>query len=719
MCQICATFNPQLLECSYEGLPTSVSDGPSFVSGETIAEDGDAGSSTATAGTMGVGEYFMGTLSSGTETDWIEITLDAGTYTIAGSGVGPLSTAVNDISLTLRDANGVEIDFNDDGGPGLNADLTLTITETTTFYIDVASYSSSDAGTYGVSVIEGTVASYNHEMGAGNLMRPNQAWVTDPGSEVNLTWAFRASGNDPSNDSPLIAMNANQVALTQTAMAYVDAISGLNFTQVAEGGTSNDATILFGAYNFSDGAGAYAYYPGSNGGNTSSGARQGDVWLNNQSFSSGQQYGFGTYTFYTMLHEIGHAMGLAHPGDYNAGSGGPISYGNSAQFIQDSQQYTVMSYFNETNTGVSGGLAYPDTFMLHDYMAIHQLYGANVNYNAGNTIYGFNATEAASVYDFTVNTTPLMTVYDGEGIDTIDLSGYASAQWLTLQEGEFSNIAGYNNNFSIAFGAVIENAKGGSGADTISGNDAGNLIEGGGGEDSLDGGNGADSIYGDAGNDRINGGNQFDYLDGGDGRDTLYGNMGNDTLWGGGSNDFLAGGNGDDFLSGDTGHDRLFGGRGDDTMYGGIFDDRLFGGRDDDIIYGESGDDLLRGGSQNDLLDGGTGDDFIVGGSGFDTLFGGEGSDTLTGSFNADQFVFTDNHGADTITDFDATNEFEKIDFSGLSTLNSLAEVMGTGSGTAAATQVGNDVLIDTGSGSSILLQDVLYADLDGLDFIF
>lgn len=709
MCQICSAFNPQVLNCEYEGLMADVSEGPIGAPGDTINEIGDAASNITTSASIGVGEYFMGELSTGIETDWIEITLEAGTYTIAGVGVGGLSSAVNDITLTLRDASGNVIDYDDIDGPGLNADLTVTVTSTTTFYIDVGSYTSTDAGTYGVSVTEGTVASYNNEMGAGNILRPNQAWVTNVGDSVNLTWAIRATGNDPSNGTPLIAMNANQIALTEAAMAYVDAISGLNFTQVSPGGTSNSATMLFGAYDADDNAGAYAYYPGSNGGNTSFAANAGDVWLNNQSFYVGQSYGFGTYTSYTMLHEIGHAIGLAHPGDYNAAPGVSITYAANAQFLEDTHQYTVMSYFDETNSGVSGGLGYPDTFMLYDFMAIHELYGADVSYNAGDTIYGFNASDAGSVYDFTTNTTPFMTVYDGQGEDTIDLSSYTMAQWLTLQEGVFSNIGGYVGNFSIAYGAVIENAVGGSGDDTIMGNDVDNLLEG---------GFGADSMMGGAGNDTLDGSNQFDYLDGGDGNDLLLGGMGNDTLIGGADSDRMSGGNGNDLLEGGLGSDLLSGGRGEDTLDGGNRNDRIFGGSEDDVMLGGSGNDLMRGGSQHDYMDGGEGNDTLVGGSGFDTLIGGEGDDTMNGAFNADRFIFADNHGNDVVQDFEATNNAEKIDFSGLSSLNSLLDVLGTGSGTAAATQIGSDVLIDTGTGT-ILLENVLYSDLDAMDFIF
>lgn len=710
MCQICSTFNPQLSTCEYATLTTAVSDGPLGAPGDTLTETGDASGNASTTAGLSVGEFFLGELSSNGDVDWIEITLEAGTYTIAGVGTGPLDQAVNDISLRLRDAAGNELQYDDDDGPGLNADITVTVTSTTTFYVDVQSWNNTDSGTYGVSVTEGTVASFNMEMGAGNIMRPNQAWTTTPGvGETDITWAVRASGNDPSNNTPLQGLDASQVALTEAALEYLEGISGLNFTQVNPGGASNNATMLFGAYSAADGAGAYAYYPGSGGGDTAASANAGDVWLNNNSYGSGS-YAFGSFNAFAMLHEIGHAIGLAHPGDYNAGPNTNITYANSAQFIEDSHQYTIMSYFDETNTGVSAGLGYPDTFMLYDFMAIHELYGADATYNAGNTVYGFNASDAASVYDFTVNTTPFMTVYDGQGTDTIDLSGYTMGQWLSLEEGVFSNVGGYVGNFSIAYGAVIENAVGGTGDDSIMGNEAGNLI---------DGGAGADSISGGEGDDLILGGTQFDTLDGGGGNDSIDGGMGNDKIYGGGASDRLSGGNGNDTIEGGLGNDLLVGGRGEDFLDGGNRQDRLVGGSEDDTLFGGNGNDVLRGGTDNDYLDGGAGNDGLIGGAGFDTLIGGEGNDTLIGAFNADQFIFEDGHGIDVIEDFEANNAPEKIVFSNLSTLNSLFDVIGTGSGTAAATQVGSDVMIDTGGGNSILLKNVLYSELDATDFIF
>ena len=283
-------------------------------------------------------------------------------------------------------------------------------------------------------------------------------------------------------------------------------------------------------------------------------------------------------------------------------------------------------------------------------------------------------------------------------------------------------------------GAGDDSLVGGAQADFLFGGDGNDTARGGDGMDNIYGEAGDDILYGDASNDRLFGGAGHDILYGGTQEDRLYGDDGNDTLFGGAGFDVLAGGDGEDYLDGgaqadnlygDAGNDTLVGGGGFDRLFGGSGNDLLFGGSDDDALFGESGDDTLHGeagndrmfgDSGNDILYGGEGNDQFNGGSGFDTLIGGTGNDALWGAFNADIFVFADGHGVDTIYDFDAQNSLEKIDFSELSTVNSIHDVLGPD---GAATQIGGDVRIDTGGGNSLWLMNVALADLDASDFLF
>ena len=86
-----------------------------------------------------------------------------------------------------------------------------------------------------------------------------------------------------------------------------------------------------------------------------------------------------------------------------------------------------------------------------------------------------------------------------------------------------------------------------------------------------------------------------------------------------------------------------------------------------DIIVGGSGNDTLDVSDRfadETFVDGGSGNDTIKGGVGRDHIFGGTGDDVLTGGSGADIFYFSENHGNDTITDFNAA-EGDRIDLSG------------------------------------------------------
>lgn len=204
-----------------------------------------------------------------------------------------------------------------------------------------------------------------------------------------------------------------------------------------------------------------------------------------------------------LMHELLHGLGLDHAGNYNGDSA--TSYETGASFYQDSNQYTVMSYWAASETGANhvagGALQFASTPLLYDVAALQALYGANMSTRTGDTVYGFNNTSGRAAFDLQRDPIAVFTIWDAGGVDTLDLSGYSSASRVDLREGTFSDAGGMTQNISIARGVRIENAIGGLGNDDLRGNGFDNRLEGGGGGDRLTGAEGGDLLLGASGAD--------------------------------------------------------------------------------------------------------------------------------------------------------------------------------------------------------------------------
>jgi serralysin len=123
-----------------------------------------------------------------------------------------------------------------------------------------------------------------------------------------------------------------------------------------------------------------------------------------------------------LVHELGHAIGLAHPADYDADADTALTYAKDAGYYEDSRQYTVMSYFGEANTGGAFGGIYASAPLLDDIAAAQLAYGANMTTRAGDTVYGFNSTAGRDVFAAASSSTKLVfAVWDAGGTDTFRL----------------------------------------------------------------------------------------------------------------------------------------------------------------------------------------------------------------------------------------------------------------------------------------------------------
>lgn len=332
---------------------------------------------------------------------------------------------------------------------------------------------------------------------------------------------------------------------------------------------------------------------------------------------------------------------------------------------------------------------------------------------------------------------------------------------VTLTADSSNVIAAVTGGLTEATRTVIEDATGGTGNDTLIGNDAINVLRGNDGRDHLDGRDGNDTLDGGLGNDTLDGGKGVDTLKGGAGNDLYYVDLGdvvtenansgadtvlssstftlalnveNLTLTGSGNrfatgnalDNHVIGNVGNNTLGGGAGNDVIDGGKGADIMRGGAGDDRFYVDNTGDKVteYASQGTDtvcssvsfVLGNNVENLILTGvhaidadGNGlINTLVGNIGDNILNGGAGNDTLTGRLGADTFVFGLGSGADIITDF-SSGQNDRIDVSAYT--HGVAH-------TAFISQSGADTVIDLGGGNVITIQSTTATDASFLNHI-
>ena len=302
--------------------------------------------------------------------------------------------------------------------------------------------------------------SYTIEGAAAAIAREGITWG-GPGTVVTFAFRDTAPASMPDDTEGFSQFNASQIEQTLLALQSWSDVADITFQRVGAG-YSNDASILFGNYaSGSEGAAAFAYYPCD----AASGAVQGDVWVNS-SLSYNSSPAYLNYGRLTLTHEIGHAIGLGHPGDYNAGENDP-TYAD-ADYREDTRQFSLMSYWSEGLTGAAFYGSSPAAPLLDDIAAIQLIYGANMETRTGNTTYGFNSNTGRDFYTASDAGSPVIfAVWDAGGYDILDFSGYSDSQIIDLRQGHFSSVGGLTGNVAIAQGAVIERAIGGAGNDTM------------------------------------------------------------------------------------------------------------------------------------------------------------------------------------------------------------------------------------------------------------
>ena len=311
---------------------------------------------------------------------------------------------------------------------------------------------------------------------------------------------------------------------------------------------------------------------------------------------------------------------------------------------------------------------------------------------------------------------------------------------------------------------------GGGGRDTLRGGSGGDVLSGGADQDFVRGDTGADALHGDGGNDRLWGDEGNDSIYGGDGDDLIAGGTGDDLMVGGAGKDrfiYLEDAGNDliyhfevendvidlrllpeaiafsdltivDMENGRgvrISHDALGGSieiRGtaasdlsaaNFAMPDGTTTSITFGstkvGRPSDPFVGSDSSALMLDSAQGTTVKAKGGYDRVFGGEGDDRLEGGNDPTTSTarrattasGGAGADTFVFTPDHGTDTITDF--TDGEDTIDLSSLEGVAGFGDLQVTADGAAAV------IDLTSYGGGTVRLEDTDVSDLDAADFVF
>jgi Ca2+-binding RTX toxin-like protein len=636
---------------AFQGEPTGwqamlPNDGPQEIneSGGDIIPGG-----VETGFTLTLGQSETGTINTENDRDWFAVTLVAGQtyqFDLVSSGANPLT----DPYLELRNEFGAIQAIDDDGGPGLNSRITFTAATSGTYFLNARSFDNAnqtDVGDYTISFNTGT------PQNPLNTLAWNYAF---PDLTINVYFTTQGESFGQNSDTSIRNWTQAEINSVMSALASISAVTPLVFTQVFSSVGSDFrltiADLASGVLGrFFIGAGNGSFDP------------DGVGWS-----SSGMAPGSLGYA--TIVHEILHGLGLAHPHDNGGGSeimqGVTNAFNSFGTFNMNQGVFTTMSYNDgwvapfgsntSTTTGAQGGP------MALDIARLQQLYGATAA-NTGNNTYTLNGANGA-----------YLSIWDTGGTDVIQYSGALSAN-IDLRAaslttafgggGWVSYVTGFHSGFTIANNVVIENATGGSGNDTLIGNDVANILTGNNGSDTLTGNGGADT------------------LDGGAGVDDMSGGGGDDTYNVDSSSDFIT-------ENADEGVDSV-NASATYSLTNNIENLTLLGS---DALS-------ATGNALNNVIVGNSGANFINGGAGADTMSGGDGNDNFTVDNAGDTVSENANEGTDRVfasVSFVLGENVENLTLTGVDAINGYGNAL-------ANTLLGNDAanILDGGAGADTM----------------
>lgn len=648
------------------------------------------------------GDMFLGEISSDRDVDWFSVDFQPGfKYTIT-----MVPETMQEAIISFQEGNHKKISINE-YSPFYPETLVYRTLVDTTLYIEASSL---DTGTYTL-LLSAEAEEFTDT--------PLDAIKGDHIAPSAIDVYFVPEGMSLENTEPPISWSPYEQQQAMLAFRSFEEVANISFNHVtdpAEADFFMVKTTRDGGHwvaSWHPGVGLVEVAPGEYYDLDGLGIFKADIiagWEDSDGYIGLAEGGFA---FNILLHEIGHGLGLAHPHDDGFGSTifpGVLSGEESLGSFELNQGHnTVMSYnaawilgqdfYDRTATPTAN--VWAATPMALDIAVLQDKYGANIITNDGDTIYDFGDPDAAN-YLYSC-------IWDAGGTDKIRYNGNLAAV-IDLRDASLAyevNGGGHlsyalahfsdwgdvpvGGGFTIAAGVIIENAKGGSGSDLITGNSSNNLLEGGNGDDTLLGGDGDDTLDGGSGTNILSGGDGFDTANYATAPVGVRINLAVATA----QNTF------------GTTEDTLIS---IENLIGSMFNDVLNGDAKANRIYGGSGDDVINGGAGNDTLDGGWGSDIYIVTS-ITEKTGAEIADTGPWNKGQDELRYAAT-ATETLTLFAGDTGLERI-------------VIGTGTGAAAimtskvalnvdATLAANSLSITGNAGKNVLTGSPFDDDLDG-----
>ena len=346
--------------------------------------------------------------------------------------------------------------------------------------------------------------------------------------------------------------------------------------------------------------------------------------------------------YLTMLHEIGHTLGLDHSGTtaimsptINTSLSGltadDIAGIQAIYGTRDGSSGPTDDYAGDASTtgtapangSVTGNLETPGD---RDWFAISMQAGVTYTIEmAGSGAGGGTASDPhLRLYD----AGSLLVAQNDDANGTLD----SSLEFQATQTGTYYVSAGHYADSGSGTYTITVSSQGGSTGPTAGSDD----LTGTEGDDRIDLLAGFDTYRGRGGNDVVNGGADDDEIYGEDGNDTLNGGPGMDRMFGGAGNDVYVVDDRNDYVSesGGSGYDTvraavdftlgagierlILTGTGTTSGTGNALGNAVFGNEAANELLGLAGNDVLRGFGGADRLNGGTGNDLMFGGTGDD-----------------------------------------------------------------------------------------------------